>query len=82
MNHIHPGNMKQDCRYRSLENTMRIYLAMSRTGVGLSIDTLAEIAGRSKRTVMRYLDALERAGAVISVTEGDHGRVLRMVRER
>ena len=76
-----PGKWKkQYYRYRPLERAMKIYIALTRTSVGLSVETLMEIGGVSKRTVLRYLDALENAGANIVCLEGDHCRILRMIR--
>ena len=63
----------------TLVRALRLYFALTRSYCGLTLAELEDEAGCSRRQLYRYLDALERAGVVMSKTWSDRRRVLRRV---
>lgn len=59
-----PGN--SGLRYRPLVRALRIFVALCRTRFGLTIPQLLDEVECSRRTLYRYLDALQEAGVRIS----------------
>lgn len=75
---------KRICRsgpqYRPLVRALKIFVALCRTRFGLMIPQLLDEVECSRRTLYRYLDALQEAGVRISTeVNSTTGQVLRRV---
>ena len=65
----------------TLSRALKVFVALSSTRFGLTFNEILEEVGCSRRTLYRYLNALEDSGIHIVVSMREQGQIARQILE-